>query len=76
VKKRIGNGQGSSLWFDPWLEEGRIVELLGRDICVAAENLKVSHIIRNGHWHLSLPGLSPIWQHIQETDIHAHVVDS
>ena len=37
IRRRIGNWQTSSLWFDPWLEEGRIAELLGRDISVARE---------------------------------------
>ncbi|XP_020258784.1 uncharacterized protein LOC109835211 [Asparagus officinalis] len=28
IMKSIGNGETTSLWFDPWLQEGRIIELL------------------------------------------------
>ncbi|XP_020243282.1 uncharacterized protein LOC109821509 [Asparagus officinalis] len=28
VRKTIGNGETTSLWFDPWIQEGRIIDIL------------------------------------------------
>ena len=28
IRKRIGNGQTTSLWYDPWLKSGRLVDLI------------------------------------------------
>jgi len=28
MRKEIGNGQNTFLWFDPWLAKGRLVDLL------------------------------------------------
>ena len=32
IKKTIGNGRNTSLWYDPWLQEGIVAELLGEEM--------------------------------------------
>ena len=69
MRRQISNGQQTSLWFDPWLQEGRIVELIGRDNCLigAQPSRRVSSVIINQQWQLTIPGLSHIWNMILDT---------
>ena len=38
MRKEIGTGQGTSLWFDPWMATGSIVDQVGITNCIIREN--------------------------------------
>lgn len=69
--KVIGNGENTDLWYDPWLEEGRLIELVGREIPIvtATSNWRVAHLISNAHWNHLLPSLSSVWEYILSVQI-------
>ena len=54
MRKVISNGQTTPLWFDPWMAEGNVVELIGRSDCNITNypQRRVSLIIQNNEWHL------------------------
>ncbi|XP_020266328.1 uncharacterized protein LOC109841800 [Asparagus officinalis] len=62
IRKTIGNGEATSLWFDPWLQEGRICELLSQltPQLTGTSTWTVSNIIQNSQWNFILPCLSPL----------------
>ncbi|XP_020243287.1 uncharacterized protein LOC109821515 [Asparagus officinalis] len=62
IRKTIGNGETTSLWFDPWLQEGRIIELLHHLTSQLTGTITwtVSRIIQNFLWNIILPCLSPL----------------
>jgi mannosylglycoprotein endo-beta-mannosidase len=55
MRRKIGNGKDSFLWFDPWVADGRLVDLLGEELTITpgTELWKVSNIVRNGEWDTS-----------------------
>jgi len=61
MQRVIANGQS-----DPWLNEGRLVELINHNIphITNTHNWRVSDIIHNGNWTLNIPALSPYWHSI------------
>ncbi|XP_020259485.1 uncharacterized protein LOC109835933 [Asparagus officinalis] len=62
IMKSIGNGETTSLWFDPWLQEGRIIELLHYLTPQHTDTTTwtVSRIIQNSQWNIILPCLNPL----------------
>ena len=66
MKKEIGDGQDMLLWSEPWLNEGRLIDLSDHNIPHVIDTCqwKVSEIIHNGNWQLSIPALSPLWTSI------------
>ena len=53
ISHKIGNGLGTSLWFDNWLQLGPIVSIYGDRIIYDSglpRNATVSSIIQNGNW--------------------------
>jgi len=75
MKKIIGNGQHTSLWLDPWLMQGRVVDLLGRNNWTVSDH-RVSSIIHHNQWHMTLPELSHIWHLVLETDMNENEEDT
>jgi len=77
-RKVIGSGQDTSLWFEPWLDEGRVVDLVGRGDCKMTDypTWQVSKLIQNNAWHLTVPSPSHTWPLTAKTDIHAQDFDS
>ena len=75
MRKEIGKGQDTLLWFDPWLKEGRLVELLNSDIpfTTRIRTWKVCNHTQNSTWTLSIPALSPVWQFIEVISISAQL---
>ncbi|XP_020249268.1 RHOMBOID-like protein 2 [Asparagus officinalis] len=71
IRKAIGNGESTSLWFDPWLHEGRIIELVQHlsPQLTGTENWTVSSIIQNSQWNITLPCLMPLVNAISEIQI-------
>ncbi|XP_020266403.1 uncharacterized protein LOC109841891 [Asparagus officinalis] len=71
IRKSIGNGESTSLWFDPWIHEGRIIELIQHPTpqLTSTENWTVSHIIQNSQWNITLPCLMPLVNAIAEIKI-------
>lgn len=66
MRRVICNGEGTSLWFDPWLSEGRLVDMLGADTIslISSPNLTVSKLIVDGRWQMTIPALAPYWPEI------------
>ena len=54
------------------------MDQIGRSNCYVGKNpnWKVSLLITNNQWHLFLPMLSPLWDSIAGTDIHAQGIDT
>ncbi|XP_020263024.1 uncharacterized protein LOC109839002 [Asparagus officinalis] len=71
IRKSIGNGETTSLWFDPWILEGRLSDILQQinPHLTGTKNWSVSHIIQNSQWHVDLPCLFPIIHHISNIQI-------
>jgi len=76
-RKAIGNGNTTSLWFDPWMAEGSIANQIGTANCVINQNYdwKVSALSQEGQWHLSIPSMAHFWQNFDQTDIRAQTDD-
>ncbi|XP_020271020.1 uncharacterized protein LOC109846208 [Asparagus officinalis] len=74
IRKAIGNGETTTLWFDPWIQEGRIIDILHNfdPHLSGTENWSVSHIIHNSQWQFSLSGLIPLKQSILNIQISGH----
>jgi len=59
MKRSIGNGETTSLWYDDWLKEGRILALTGlQSPSILSAQWKVSDIIKEGTWTFSKPALT------------------
>ncbi|XP_020266263.1 uncharacterized protein LOC109841729 [Asparagus officinalis] len=71
IRKSIGNGETTSLWFDPWILEGRLSDILQQINLhlTGTENWSVAHIIQNSQWHVELPCLFLIIHHISNIQI-------
>jgi hypothetical protein len=67
VSRKIGNGKDTFLWFDPWVPEGTLVDILGDDLTIVpgTELHKVSELIKDGVWDLSSFGFANIQATIQ-----------
>ena len=53
MKKIIGDGCDTSLWYDPWLQNGNLINLTGLNSPpVLSKHWRVSDIIDNGTWSL------------------------
>ena len=65
------DGKDTSLWYEPWLKEGRLVELVDHDTpqITGSQKWKVNSIILNGHWNLSIPVLGQVWSSITDIQI-------
>jgi hypothetical protein len=70
VRRAIGDGRDSSLWFDPWLPVGRLVDILGENmpLITGTQDWKVSNIFHNQIWNLHHSFLHSIRDLIQ--DVH------
>jgi len=66
MKKQIGSGQDTQLWYEPLRNEGRIVDLLRQETpqLTGRQAWLVSKLIQNGHWTFSIPAQSPTWDSI------------
>lgn len=66
-----------SLWFDPWLKGGTLAEIIGREEPEMINNphRKVSELIQNKAWNISLPSLEGIGDQVFMIDIHAQQED-
>jgi len=55
----IGNGEDTSLWYDPWMKEGILADQLGRDNLdlQSSSTWKVNKLIQTTHG--SPPSLLP-----------------
>ena len=76
--KAIGDGQNTSLWFDPWVKEGALADIIGRHISevMLHPSWTVSKIIQNEEWHCAgIPSLVPIWHSIMQTKLGPHKQD-
>ncbi|XP_020250145.1 uncharacterized protein LOC109827551 [Asparagus officinalis] len=71
IRKSIGNGETTSLWFDPWVLEGRLSDTLYQinPHLTGTEDWSVAHIIQQSQWHVVLPCLFPIIQYISNIKI-------
>ena len=51
MRSVIVSGKSTSIWFDPWLDEARLIDQLGRaNVCLqGVENWTVSRLIHNQH---------------------------
>lgn len=74
LQKDIGNGDTTSLWFDKWLSEGRLVDLLPHETPYTTHTVhwKVSNLIKDGHWDVSMAFLSPFANTITAIPISAN----
>ena len=71
MKKIIGNCNSTSLWFEPWLDEGRLIDYFDHDVPNLSNttHMKVSYIINEHQWSLNIPAISTIWNSIINVDI-------
>jgi len=56
IRRIITDGENTSLWFNPWINDKLMVELLGRDRVGLSGNqdMKVKSIIHNHYLHPQL----------------------
>ena len=78
IRRRIGNRETTSLWYDPWLKDGALIEHKNRtnSTMVSNPSEEVSKLIHQNSWHLTIPSLTVFWNQNFQTDIHAHEEDS
>ncbi|XP_020245010.1 uncharacterized protein LOC109823135 [Asparagus officinalis] len=71
IRKSIGNGETTSIWFDPWIQEGRIVDLLHSlsPQQTGTGNWTVSRLIHNSQWNIIIPCLIPLLPSIANISI-------
>jgi hypothetical protein len=71
MRKVIGNGKSTSLWFEPWLKEGNLADILNLSSNQIASTYtwKVCRIIRNTNWTCLIPLLNSVWPSIVEIQI-------
>ncbi|XP_058211548.1 uncharacterized protein LOC131323720 [Rhododendron vialii] len=65
VKHHIGNGLGTSLWYDNWHPRGPLYKILDDRTMSSLDTVasaKVSSVISNGVWHWPRPRNNPIHQ--------------
>lgn len=74
MRKQIGNGKTTSIWFDPWIEEGRLSDLLphGMSHMSYTYDWKVDRLIIDNQWSLVIPSLNSLWSSISKLNISAH----
>jgi hypothetical protein len=72
MRKRIGNGHDTLLWYDPWVKEGRLVDLLSHDMPIISDTDKwtVSRLLINSQWCCTIPGLHSVWNFISNVNIY------
>jgi len=66
MEEEIGNGHDTLLWYEPWLNEGRLVDMVDQNTPQQTHsyNWKVDSLIHNGAWTLTIPVLSSQWTSI------------
>ena len=76
MRKKIADGHSISLWFDPWLKEGSIADVVASEITSEDKNWLVDRIIQDGQWALNTPPLTQIWPVITAVQIHSDIADT
>jgi len=77
MKVGIGNGEHASLWYDPWLKEGALIDHVGKlhpDI-ITHPDWKVSVLIQNNNWIQPVHSFATFWDWVLKMDIHAQRED-
>jgi hypothetical protein len=72
MRKQIGNGKDTSIWFDPWLDEGRLSELLPQGVhphISYMNDWKVDKLLLGNQWSLSIPILISFWPTISSISV-------
>ena len=60
MRRVIGDGCATSLWFDPWLQNSTLLQLCGLNTPLTlSATWRVSGIISNGSWELKEPAFQP-----------------
>lgn len=54
IRHVVGDGRKTRLWTDPWLSQGRIVDVVGRNVMLdfGERDYLVSRFLVNGQWAL------------------------
>lgn len=71
VQYRIGNEKDINLWHDPWLNQGRLIDILGWDRILQAGfgNAKVLDFINNRNWVLPPAVYTDVKQSVGEDSL-------
>jgi hypothetical protein len=70
IRKNIGDGKDTSLWFDPWTKDGRLIDMLDHNLpyMTGTKCWTVAQIIVDHQWIMH-PFLNSIWNQIDEVHI-------
>lgn len=69
IQCHVNSGSAASFWHDDWTQNGpllRLVGSIGPMVTGIPLDAAVSHVVRNGHWHISTRSRHPVLRAIRD----------